>query len=541
MKLTAMALHPSFHRDAFARESLPPEDQWPVFEFTLPALRLSDPFNCGQRLLDDALAEIAPDKPAIFYDGAVWNYADLAAQTNRLCHVLTQELGVIPGNRVLLRGANSPLMFAAWLAVMKTGAIAVSTMPMLRAHELKQITDKAEIAVAICADDLTGELEAILATSPLRRIVRYGGATKELETLMAGMPDQFRAVPTSQDDVCLIAFTSGTTGEPKATMHFHRDVLAMCETFAKHMVPADRNAIFTGTPSIAFTFGLGGLLVFPLYFRAAIALPDGSTPAALAQTIQRYRATHVFTSPTAYKAMTTRTGEFDFSSLNVCVSAGEALAKAISDGWFAATGLRLIDGIGGTEMIHIFISATAAQIRPGATGKPVPGYTAQLFDPDFRPMDGAATGRLGVRGPTGCRYLSDPRQRDYVVNGWNMTGDIYRRDEDGYYWFVARADNMIVSSGYNIAGPEIEAVLTQHPDVEECAVIGWPDPERGQIVKAVVVPRPGVVAGPEFIKILQDYVKQVLAPYKYPRAIEFRAALPKTTTGKLLRSALRAK
>jgi 2-aminobenzoate-CoA ligase len=536
-----MTIRPSLHRDTFARQNLPPENEWPVFEFQLPQLQLSDPFNCGEWLLDSALAEVAPEKPVIFHEGTVWSYAELAAQSNRLCHVLTEDLGVVPGNRVLLRGVNSPMMIAAWLAVMKTGAIAVSTMPMLRAYELRRIVDKADISLAICSDDLTAELEAILATSPLRRIVSYGRAASELEAAMARKSDQFRAVPTSQDDVCLIAFTSGTTGQPKATMHFHRDVLAMCETFAKHMVPADPEAIFTGTPSIAFTFGLGGILVFPLYFRAAIALPGSSTPVALAETIQRDRATHVFTSPTGYKAMMSRKAEFNFSSLRICVSAGEALSRAVSDDWFAATGLRLIDGIGGTEMIHVFISETGAKIRPGATGRPVPGYTVQLFDESFRPVEGTGIGRLGVRGPTGCRYLNAPRQRDYVVGGWNMTGDIYRRDEDGYFWFVARTDDMIVSGGHNIAGPEVESALALHPAVEDCAVIGWPDSERGQIVKAIVVPKPGVTAGSELAQALQDHVKRTLAPYKYPRAIEFRDALPKTTTGKLLRGALRAK
>ncbi|MEO7053884.1 MAG: AMP-binding protein, partial [Rhizomicrobium sp.] len=405
----------------------------------------------------------------------------------------------------------------------------------------QQIVEKANVALAICADDLTGDLEAIRNVSPLRRIVSYAGAGQELESAMAGKSSTFSAAPTSQDDVCLIAFTSGTTGEPKATMHFHRDVLAMCETFARHLVPAGSDGIFTGTPSIAFTFGLGGLLVFPLYFRAAIALPRSATPTALAEAIERHRATHVFTSPTGYRAITAWKNEFDLSSLKVCVSAGEALPKRISDDWFAATGLRLIDGIGGTEMIHIFISAKGDEIRPGATGKPVPGYSAQLFDQNMRPVEGAGTGRLGIRGPTGCRYLNDARQRDYVVGGWNLTGDVYRRDADGYYWFVARADDMIVSGGYNIAGPEVEAALLLHPDVEECAVIGWPDSERGQIVKAVVVTKSGTAAGPELVKSLQEHVKKMLAPYKYPRAVEFRDALPKTMTGKLLRSALRAK
>ena len=535
-----MALRPSLHVDSFARERLPPESQWPLFEFPLPGLSVSDPFNCGEWLLDGALARLSKDRPAIIYGETVWSYGRLAAETGRLCHVLTEDLGVVSGNRVLLRGANSPLMFAAWLAVMKVGAIAVSTMPMLRARELRQIATKANIELALCAADLAGDLEEIIGTSPLKRIVRYGDDAGELQSAMAAKPDRFVAVPTSQDDVCIIAFTSGTTGEPKATMHFHRDILAMCETFARHMVPADETSIFSGTPSIAFTFGLGGLLVFPLYFRAAIALPRTSTPASLAQTVARHWVTHLFTSPTGYKALSAQKSAFDLSSLKVCVSAGEALPKSISDLWFAETGIRLIDGIGGTEMIHIFISATGADIRPGSSGKPVPGYRAELFDPQMNPIAGPGMGRLGVRGPTGCRYLSDSRQADYVLAGWNLTGDVYRRDADGYYWFVSRADDMIVSGGYNIAGPEVEQALGLHPDVEECAVIGWPDSERGQIVKAVVVPKAGVTADADLIKALQDHVKRVLAPYKYPRAIEFRTALPKTATGKLQRGALRA-
>lgn len=539
-EISPMSIRQSFHKDRFARDHLPPEDQWPVFEFTLPALSVSDPFNCGKWLLDDALREIDPARPAIFYKEMVWTYADLAARTSQICHVLVDELGIVPGNRVLLRGANTPMMFAAWLAVMKVGAIAVSTMPMLRARELTQIVDKAKITLAICQEDLTSELLSIAGNSPLANIIAYGAPSSPLEAMMANKRADFTAVPTSQDDVCLIAFTSGTTGQPKATMHFHRDVLAMCETFARHCVPANSDSRFAGTPPIAFTFGLGGLLVFPLFFRGSMALPDGSMPAALAEAVQRFRATHLFTSPTAYKVLASKIAEYDLSSLRVCVSAGEALSKQISDLWFEKTGIRLIDGIGGTEMIHVFIAASGDDIRPGATGKPVPGYSAALFDDTGNIKAGPGTGKLGVRGPTGCRYLADPRQKDYVVNGWNMTGDVYRRDEDGYYWHVARSDDMIVTGGYNVAGPEIEAALILHPDVEECAVVGWPDEERGQIVKAVVVPKAGANAGPDLAKKLQDYVKTVMAPYKYPRQVEFVAALPKTPTGKLQRSALRA-
>jgi 2-aminobenzoate-CoA ligase len=531
----------SAHVDTFARDSLPPPDQWPVITCEIDRLAYPDRLNCGVELLDRALETAGPDKPAILQGDRSWTYGQLATNVNRIAHSLSEDLGIVPGARVLLRGANTPELFAAWLAVMKAGAIAVTTMPMLRTAELRPIVDKAKIAIALCQEDLLDELEPLLGETPLRRVVSYGSSGAELEQLSAAKPAAFEGVDTAQDDVCLIAFTSGTTGEPKATMHFHRDVMAMCDTFAFHMLrPAD-GAVFSGTPPIAFTFGLGALLVFPLYFRATIALPEASTPAGLATAVQRHGATHLFTSPTGYRAILQRRGEFNLSSLRVCVSAGEHLNQATSDAWYEATGVRIVDGIGSTEMIHIFISAAGAEVRPGAVGKPVPGFSARLLDEENRVIAGPGLGRLVVRGPTGCRYMADARQSNYVVNGWNVTGDVFRRDEDGYYWYVARSDDMIVSSGYNIAGPEVEAILAAHPDVLECAVVGWPDEDRGQVVKAVVVPRRADEAGPALAKALQDYVKAKLAPYKYPRIVEFRTALPLTPTGKLQRSALRAR
>lgn len=530
----------SAHVDTFARDHLPPEDQWPRLSFELPSLQYPDRLNCGAALLDRALAAAGRDKPAILQGDRAWSYGELAARADRIAHVLVDDLGVVPGARVLLRGPNTPELFAAWLAVMKSGAVAVTTMAMLRSRELRQMVDKAEIAFALCQHDLMDELTPLVGNGPLRRAVAYGAPDAELERLAALKPVPFEAVATAQDDVCLIAFTSGTTGEPKATMHFHRDVMAMCDTFAAHMLQPTEDAVFSGTPPIAFTFGLGAVLVFPLYFHATIALPEQGTPAGLAETVRRHRVTHLFTSPTAYRAILARLSEFDLSSLKVCVSAGEPLPRHVSDAWFEATGLRIVDGIGSTEMIHIFISAAGDQARPGAVGKPVPGYRACLLDDHGREVEGPGVGRLGVIGPTGCRYLADKRQAAYIVGGWNVTGDIFRRDEDGYYWYVARSDDMIVSSGYNIAGPEIEAALSLHPDVAECAVVGWPDDERGQIVKAYVIPREGVEPGPDLARRLQDHVKQTLAPYKYPRAVEFRTSLPRTNTGKVQRHALRA-
>jgi 2-aminobenzoate-CoA ligase len=531
-------LKPSLLADPFARNNLPPVEAWPDLQFDLPELQFPDRLNCVTRLLDEALTQVDPNKPLVMHGTRSWSYAEIAAMTNRIANVLVQDCGVESGARVLLHGHNGAELIAAWLAIAKIGAIVVTTMPMLRTRELRPIVAKAAIEYALCSHDLVHELEPLVSEGALRKLVPFGRDDTELERRMASKSPDFLAVAASQDDVCLIAFTSGTTGEPKAAMHFHRDVMAMCATFAKHVLAADSQSVFSGTPPLGFTYGLGALLVFPLYFRAAIAFPEDRTPAGLGRTIEEHKVTHLFTAPTAYKAMA-GLPEKALTSLKVCVSAGEALPRKISEMWFDATGIRIIDGIGSTEMIHIFISGDQGTVRPGATGKPVPGYQACLLDENGNIVQGTGQGRLAVRGPTGCRYLADKRQTQYVINGWNITGDIYRRDADGYYWHVARADDMIVSKGYNIAGPEVEVALALHPDVDECAVVGWPDPEVGQIVKAFVVPRAGIEGTAQLAQRLQDHVKNVLAPYKYPRAIEFLTALPKTTTGKLKRFDLR--
>src|SRR6185437_1910084 len=531
-------LRPSLLADPFARNNLPSVETWPDLLFDLPELQFPDRLNCVARLLDDAVAQVDPNKTLVLHGARTWSYADIATMTNRIANVLVQDCGVESGARVLLHGHNGAELIAAWLAIAKIGAIVVTTMPMLRTRELRPIIAKAAIQYALCAHDLVHELEPLASEGTLRKVVAFGRDDSELERLMASKSPEFATVPTSQDDVCLIAFTSGTTGEPKAAMHFHRDVMAMCETFAKHILAADSESVFSGSPPLGFTYGLGALLVFPLYFRAAIAFSEDRTAAGFAKTIERHKVTHVFTAPTAYKALASLP-EKSLASLKVCVSAGEALSRKISEMWFDATGIRIIDGIGSTEMIHIFISGAQGAVRPGATGKPVPGYEACLLDGNGKVIEGVGQGRLAVRGPTGCRYLADNRQAQYVMDGWNITGDIYRRDSDGYYWHVARADDMIVSKGYNIAGPEVESALALHPDVEECAVVGWPDPDVGQIVKAFVVPRAGIEGTGQLAQRLQEHVKKVLAPYKYPRAIEFRTALPKTATGKLKRFDLR--
>lgn len=526
------------HVDRFARDNLPPPEQWPLFVFNRPEVRYPERLNCASVLLDAAVAEGCGGHTAIHSDSGSWSYAELLEHANRIANVLVTDLGVVAGNRVLLRGFNSPMLVACWLAVVKAGAIAVATMPLLRAKELAQIAQKARIDHALCDARLIDEvLTTKHQTDWLSRTMTWGNGA--LESAMRRSSPQFMNVATSRDDVCLLAFTSGTTGEPKATVHFHRDVLVMADIVARHLLQTAPDDVYAGTPPLGFTFGLGALLAFPLRFRAATVMIEQPSVDAVLAAVERYRVTSLFTAPTMYRSLMRSAGQHHLSALRLSVSAGEPLPKATSDAWNDATGIRIIDGLGATEMIHIFISARGADIRPGATGKPLPGYEAVTLGDDARPLPAGQPGRLAVRGPTGCRYLADKRQREYVINGWNVTGDTYVVDDDGYFWFQARADDMIVSAGYNIAGPEVEAALMAHKAVREVAVIGVPDELRGQIVKAFVVLEPGAPGTPELAHELQEFVKTTIAAYKYPRAIEFIANLPKTATGKTQRFLLK--
>ena len=530
------------HVDTFARDNLPPREQWPEFSFTLPDLSYPERVNCITEFLDRWVETGRGGDACLISPAETWTYAQLAERVNRIANVLTRDLGLVPGNRVLLRAPNNSMMVAAYFAVIKAGGIVVATMPLLRAKELSYPIAKAKIALALCDARLSDEMEKAKAQSPeLQHIVYWGsGAPNSLEALMQQPGyEQFTACDTAIDDVCLIAFTSGTTGEPKGTMHFHRDMLAICDSYGKHVLRAEPTDRFMGSPPLAFTFGLGGLVLFPLRIGASTVLLEKTTPDDLLGAIAAHRVTVCFTAPTAYRAMLGKLKDYDISSLRKCVSAGETLPKATCEAWHAATGIKILDGIGATEMLHIFIGSPEHEVRAGATGRPVPGYEACVLDDEGRVAKPGAVGRLAVRGPTGCRYLADERQAKYVQNGWNVTGDTYVMDEDGYFWYQARSDDMIISSGYNIAGPEVEAALLTHPAVAECGVVGAPDEERGQIVKAYVVLRAGQTGDAAMSKSLQDHVKATVAPYKYPRAIEFIAELPKTQTGKLQRFELR--
>jgi 2-aminobenzoate-CoA ligase len=530
------------HLDTFARDNLPPRAQWPDFLFELAELNYPERMNCVVELLDRWVTAGDGDRPCLISPAETLTYAQLSERVNRIANVLTRSLGLLPGHRVLLRGPNSPMMVAAYLAVIKAGAIAVATMPLLRAKEIAYPIGKAKIQLALCDHRLAEEMEKARSLAPeLERVVYWGsGASDALETLMA-TPGYESFVPcdTASDDVCLIAFTSGTTGEPKGTMHFHRDMLATCDSYGRCVLRAQASDRFIGSPPLAFTFGLGGLVLFPLRVGAASILIEKASPDDLLAAIEKFRATIAFTAPTAYRAMLARLREHDPSSLRKCVSAGEALPKATFDAWLAATGIKILDGIGATEMLHIFIGSPEEEIRPGATGKPVPGYEARVVDAQGKELAPNSIGRLAVRGPTGCRYLADKRQLQYVQDGWNITGDTYLMDEDGYFWYQARSDDMIVSSGYNIAGPEVEAALLEHPAVAECGVVGVPDEERGQVVKAYIVLRTGYSGDAATTKLLQEHVKATIAPYKYPRTIEYVTQLPRTQTGKLQRFELR--
>lgn len=533
---------PSAHQDTFTRDNLPPPSQWPEFLFDLPELHYPDRMNCVTELLDRWVANGRGNHACVISPTESLSYAQFAERVNRIANVLTRDLGLVPGNRVMLRAPNNPMMAACYLAVMKAGGVVIGTMPLLRAKELSYVVTKAKVSIALCDHKLADEMDKTRAvTTDLKHVVYWGGTGDDaLEKLMAKPGyGQFTACDTANDDVCLIGFTSGTTGEPKGTMHFHRDIVATCDSYGRHVLRAQDTDRFIGSPPLAFTFGLGGLVLFPLRAGAATILVERASPDDLLKAISEHKATVCFTAPTAYRAMLGKLADYDISSLRKCVSAGETLPRATFDAWLEATGIKIMDGIGATEMLHIFIGSPEDEIRPGATGRVVPGYQAMVIDDAGKEMPAGIPGRLAVRGPTGCRYLADARQTVYVQSGWNVTGDTYVMDKDRYFFYQARSDDMIISAGYNIAGPEVESALMTHPAVAECGVVGQPCPERGQIVKAYIVLRPGHAPDADTARMLQDHVKATVAPYKYPRAVEFVTELPKTQTGKLQRFELR--
>lgn len=535
-------LRPSAHTDTFSRENLPSEDQWP--DLLLDGYDYPDRLNAAVELTDVMVEAGLGDRIALIGNGRRRTYKELTDWTNRLANVLADDLKVRPGNRVLIRSANNPAMVACWLAATKAGAVVVNTMPMLRAAEIKKYVDKAEITHALCDTRLMDEMIACAKGSDtLKAVVGFDGTANhdaELDRLALEKPVSFDSVMASQDDVALIGFTSGSTGEPKGTMHFHRDLLIIADGYAREVLHVQPEDVFVGSPPLAFTFGLGGLAIFPLRFGAAATLLENATPPNMIEIIEKYKATVCFTAPTAYRAMLRAMDEgADLSSLRAAVSAGETLPKPVYDEWMAKTGKPMLDGIGATELLHIFITNRFEDHKPACTGRPVTGYEARVVDPDGHEVAPGEIGRLAVRGPTGCRYLRGERQDEYVQNGWNISGDAFSRDENGYFRFAARNDDLIVSSGYNIAGPEVEAALLAHEAVAECAVVGVPDEERGMIVRAHVVLGAGEVPSDAMAKLLQDHVKASIAPYKFPRLIVFAKELPKTESGKIQRFKLR--
>jgi 2-aminobenzoate-CoA ligase len=532
----------SAHTDTFTRDNLPPSQLWP--DIKLDGFDYPEELNAAVELTDTMVKRGFGDHVALIGNGRRRTYKELSDWTNRIAHALTEDFGIKPGNRILVRSANNPAMVACWLAATKAGAVVVNTMPMLRAGELAKIVDKAEVALALCDTRLMDEVATCAKTSKfLKQVIGFDGTANhdaELDRIALSKPVTFDAVKTGRDDVALLGFTSGTTGEPKATMHFHRDLLIIADGYAKEILGVTPDDVFVGSPPLAFTFGLGGLAIFPLRFGATATLLENASPANMVEIIETYKATISFTAPTAYRAMMAAMHQgANLSSLRAAVSAGETLPAPVFDEWVGKTGKPILDGIGSTEMLHIFISNRFGDAAPASTGKPVIGYEAKVVDDAMKEKPRGEVGKLAVRGPTGCRYLADKRQSAYVRDGWNLTGDSFSQSPDGYFHFAARNDDMIISSGYNIAGPEVEAALLAHPDVKECAVIGASDEARGQIVEAHVVLKDGVNPDADAVKRLQDHVKATIAPYKYPRAVKFTDALPKTATGKIQRFRLR--
>ena len=543
-----MSVNETGHVDRFCEENAPPADLWPERDWSgIPELTYPDRLNCAAELLDSMVESDRGDRVVFRFPGGEWTYGELYENANRIANVLVHDLGLVPGNRVLLRGPNNPMLAACWFGVLKAGGVVVCTMPLLREREIRWVADKADIKLALCDTRFVEECEAAFrfrADGSKRegaKVVHFNSdAHFSLEPMMRRRSSAFSNHDTAADDTAIIAFTSGTTGEGKGTMHSHRDIMAVTDCFPRYVLQPGEDDLFCGSPPLAFTYALGGLLLFPMRFGASALLLEQATPPNLIKAISEFRPTICFTAPTAYRAMTGMLEGHDISSLTQCVSAGETLPLSVFESWLNATGLRIIDGIGATEMLHIFISVAGDEIRPGATGKVVPGYQARVVDEEMNDVPPGEVGRLAVRGPTGCRYLDNvEQQKKYVRSGWNLTGDSYRLDSDGYFWYQARTDDMIISGGYNIAGPEVENVLLEHAAVLECAVVGEPDEERGHLVKAFVVLRPGSADSGELAKELQDFVKARIAPYKYPRAVEFCESLPRTSTGKLQRYRLR--
>jgi 2-aminobenzoate-CoA ligase len=539
-----MPLHlsPSAHVDSFTRDHLPAEREWPTIEFTRPELRYPDRLNAATELIDVPCETFGVDRPALRTpEGETWTYGQLRTRANQVAHVLTEDLDLVPGERVLLRSPNNPWTVAAWLGVLKAGGVVVTIMPALRTAELAPIVERTRPSIALVDHRFAEDVRSVRnSTLPALRIVEFGGARPDdLVNRAAAKSGEFADVPTAADDVALLGPTSGSTGTPKITMHFHRDLLSIDNTFGRHTLRLRPDDLVACSAPLAFTFGLGMLVVFPLRAGASVLLTEAATPERLAQCVAQFGVTVLATAPTAYRAIVRDGRVRSLAGLRTAVSAGEHITEETWHRLRDDLGLPVIDGIGATELLHIFISAAGDEIRPGATGKPLPGYRATILGPDDGELGPGEPGRLGVIGPVGCRYLDDPRQKDYVVSGWNVTGDIFHRDEDGYFHYHARGDDMIVSSGYNIGGPEVEAAVETHPDVLECAVVPRPDRERGSVVCAFVVLRPGIEGGAAKAKEIQDYVKQVLAPYKYPRDVRFAESLPRNASGKLQRFALR--
>jgi len=539
---------PTAYNDTFAADRLPPKNLLPTFDFSAtPELSAyPDYMNVASELLDNAVNQGFKNNNVVHLGDVSWTYSELLDRANRIAEVLTEDCGLVTGNRVLLRAPNTPMLLAAWFGVLKAGGICVTTMPMLRARELQVSIDRANASIALCDLDLAEEMQnALDLTSSIKHTlylsqVGNGGKRATLEYLCEKKTGKFININTAADDIALIAFTSGTTGQPKGAMHFHRDVIATADTCGRYIAKLEPNDIVTGTPPMAFTFGLGGIAIFPMRFGASSRFLESPLPDKILETIQKYKVTQIYTAPTAYRAMADMVQDYDVSSLRQGVSAGETLPKATWEAFNKATGIRLIDGLGSTEMFHIFVSAPPEEMRAGYTGKAIPGYRARVVDDTGNEVPVGTPGQLAVQGPTGCKYIDDPeRQAIYVRNGWNFPGDIYEMNKDGYFKYVARADDMIISSGYNISGPEVEGVLLEHEAVAECAVIASPDPDRGNIVKAFVVARDGFDCNEGLIKVLQDFVKEEIAPYKYPRSVVFVDELPKTQTGKLQRFRLR--
>ncbi len=533
----------------------PPRELWPRFGLDFPEAReWPAKLNIAEVLVDDNLKR--GDKPAILYEDRQIKYRELQLMINKFGNAL-KVLDVKPYDRVMLRLPNIPEFIVSSLAVQKLGAVSVPTFTLLKAKELSYIASDCEAKVLITTPSLLEDVEKAKGElKTIRHIVLADAKPSEVEAPYIAfdyLMDDFKEatglepVRVDQDEVTLLLYTSGTTGPPKGCIHTHRHYLAVADCYAKNVLQAREDDVWGGPPTMAFAYGHTGLICNPLRHGATTSLVGSGRfePASMFQLIEKHGISVFYGVPTAYRTMVAlkhERGKYDFSSLRVCVTAGEPCPPSLYYTIKEFFGCEVLEHMGCTELFNGFISTRFGQVKPGSMGLAVPGYDVRILGDDGNEVKTGEVGHLAVAGPIGIRYWKLPeKQAESVRNGWNHTGDMAYKDEEGFFWFASRSDDIIKTAAYRVSPHEVEEALIKHGAVAEAGVIGVPDLERGQIIKAFIVLKPDHKPSSRLEEELRVFVKDQIAPYKAPKEVEFVKELPKTETGKIRRAELKRK